>query len=91
VALGNNDSDCGDYKLDAHSEFFVSDRRGRNKGLSFARAEGALESFSVGGYYNVRCRFKMRAGGFEYLFMSGRYRPVPSRTTPRPRRTACVA
>ena len=34
VALGNNDSDCGDYRLDAHSEFLRVTGKVSHKGLS---------------------------------------------------------
>jgi len=49
----NNDSDCGDYKLDAHSEFLSATGADVTKDFPSPERKGALESFSVGGYYNV--------------------------------------
>jgi sphingomyelin phosphodiesterase acid-like 3 len=54
VALGNNDSDCGDYQLDAHSEFLAA--VGEEVARTFPEGErkAAAETFAAGGYYNVR-------------------------------------
>jgi sphingomyelin phosphodiesterase acid-like 3 len=54
VALGNNDSDCGDYQLDANSEFLkaVGDEVART--LPEDERKGAAESYAAGGYFNVR-------------------------------------
>jgi sphingomyelin phosphodiesterase acid-like 3 len=53
VALGNNDSDCGDYRLDAHSEFLAVTGREVAKNLPASERQGAEESFAAGGYYSV--------------------------------------
>ncbi len=53
VALGNNDSDCGDYQLDANSEFLrVSGREVTRNFPAFER-QSAQDSFAAGGYYSV--------------------------------------
>jgi sphingomyelin phosphodiesterase acid-like 3 len=53
VALGNNDSDCGDYRLDAHSEFLRVTGKEVTRSFPAAEREGAQESFAAGGYYSV--------------------------------------
>ena len=53
VALGNNDSDCGDYRLDAHSQFLADTGREVTRGFPASERESAQESFAAGGYYGV--------------------------------------
>jgi len=53
VALGNNDSDCGDYRLDAHSEFLRVTGNEITKRFPTAERQAAEDSFSAGGYYSV--------------------------------------
>jgi sphingomyelin phosphodiesterase acid-like 3 len=53
VALGNNDSDCGDYRLDAHSEFLATTGKEVTRGFPASERPSAEESFAVGGYYSV--------------------------------------
>jgi len=52
-ALGNNDSDCGDYKLDAHSPFLAD--TGKEVARSFPAGERSAveETFGAGGYYSI--------------------------------------
>jgi sphingomyelin phosphodiesterase acid-like 3 len=54
AALGNNDSDCGDYQLDANSEFLKA--VGEDVAQTFPEDEqkDAAETYAVGGYFNVR-------------------------------------
>jgi sphingomyelin phosphodiesterase acid-like 3 len=76
AALGNNDSDCGDYQLDANGAFlkesgpvFAADLRGAEK----ARA---LETFAAGGNYSVRLPVPIenaRLLVLDDLFMSEKY------------------
>jgi sphingomyelin phosphodiesterase acid-like 3 len=54
VALGNNDSDCGDYQLDANSEFLKAVGVEVARTLAEDERKGAAETFAVGGYFNVR-------------------------------------
>jgi len=53
VALGNNDSDCGDYRLDAHSEFLSTTGNEVTKRFPASERQPTLDSFAVGGYYSV--------------------------------------
>jgi len=53
AALGNNDSDCGDYRLDAHSEFLAVAGKEFTRDFPSSERQAAQESFAVGGYYSV--------------------------------------
>jgi sphingomyelin phosphodiesterase acid-like 3 len=53
IALGNNDSDCGDYRLDTHSEFLRVTGNEVTKNFPIAERQSAQESFAAGGYYSV--------------------------------------
>jgi sphingomyelin phosphodiesterase acid-like 3 len=53
AALGNNDSDCGDYRLDAHSEFLAVTGKEVTKYFPASERQSAEESFAVGGYYSI--------------------------------------
>jgi len=53
IALGNNDSDCGDYRLDAQSEFLRVTGAEVTKGFPAAERPAAEESFAAGGYYSI--------------------------------------
>jgi sphingomyelin phosphodiesterase acid-like 3 len=76
VALGNNDSDCGDYMLDAKSEFLSDTGAEVTKGFPAQERKGALESFAAGGYYSVALPAPVehaRLLVLNDLFMSSRY------------------
>ena len=53
VALGNNDSDCGDYRLDAHSEFLEVSGKEVARYFPASERKAAEESFAAGGYYSI--------------------------------------
>lgn len=53
VALGNNDSDCGDYRLDAGGPFLADIGRLMLRGVPERDRGEAIESFRQGGYYSV--------------------------------------
>jgi sphingomyelin phosphodiesterase acid-like 3 len=53
IGLGNNDSACGDYRLDAHNEFLADIGKVVTRDFSSAERESALDDFSTGGYYSV--------------------------------------
>jgi hypothetical protein len=53
VALGNNDSDCGDYRLDAHSEFLSVTGKEVTRNFPASERYSAEDSFAAGGYYSV--------------------------------------
>jgi sphingomyelin phosphodiesterase acid-like 3 len=73
-ALGNNDSDCGDYKLDTHSEFLAAVGEEVTKSIPAAERKAAQETFAAGGYYSVRLPMRnARLLVLDDLFMSGKY------------------
>ncbi len=53
VALGNNDSGCGDYELDAGSGFIIDAGRIVAEGLPPSQQQDALKQFGEGGYYSI--------------------------------------
>jgi sphingomyelin phosphodiesterase acid-like 3 len=53
MALGNNDSDCGDYRLDPHSEFLSAVGKEVTKNFPASERQAAQESFYAGGYYSI--------------------------------------
>jgi sphingomyelin phosphodiesterase acid-like 3 len=53
VALGNNDSDCGDYRLDAHSEFLTASGKEITQYFPASERRAAEDSFANGGYYSI--------------------------------------
>ncbi len=60
VALGNNDSACGDYRFDTRSEFLFRTGRILAEGLPAAQRQQALKMFDTGGYYSVTMAAPMR-------------------------------
>lgn len=50
-ALGNNDSDCGDYRLDTHSRFFSAVAPVITADVPPAQRGQAIDDFSIAGYY----------------------------------------
>jgi sphingomyelin phosphodiesterase acid-like 3 len=53
IALGNNDSDCGDYRLDAHSKFLTAIGKEVTRNFPASELQAAQESFAAGGYYGT--------------------------------------
>jgi len=86
VALGNNDSGCGDYKLDAGSDFLAETAKIVAEGLPASQRERALKEFAISGSYNVAMAEPMqgtRLIAIDDLFLSGKYstcggKPDPS-------------
>jgi sphingomyelin phosphodiesterase acid-like 3 len=75
-ALGNNDSDCGDYKLDAHSEFLATVGEEVARGFPSGERKNAAEEFAAGGYYSVRLPAPVHDARMIVLddqFMGGKY------------------
>jgi sphingomyelin phosphodiesterase acid-like 3 len=54
AALGNNDSDCGDYQLDPDSAFLAEIGKSLTADFPAKERAEALRTFAEGGYYNVR-------------------------------------
>ncbi len=76
-ALGNNDSGCGDYRLDANSSFLAAVGEEVTKTLPADERKGAKETFAAGGYYSVRLPEPVRNGRLlvlDDLFMSSNYK-----------------
>jgi sphingomyelin phosphodiesterase acid-like 3 len=85
VALGNNDSDCGDYQLDAHSEFLASVGRELTKGFPASERKAAEQTFASGGYYSVRLPAPIRNARLlvlDDLFMSAKYSTCGGKPNP---------
>ncbi len=83
AALGNNDSDCGDYRLDGNSAFL------KDSGVVFAadlhgeEQTKARESFGVGGNYSVKLPAPMENARLLVLddqFMAARYQTCGGKT-----------
>jgi sphingomyelin phosphodiesterase acid-like 3 len=85
VALGNNDSDCGDYRLDAHSEFLRVTGKEVTKDFPASERQTAQESFAAGGYYSVSLPAPIenaRLLVLNDLFMSSNYATCAGKADP---------
>jgi sphingomyelin phosphodiesterase acid-like 3 len=84
-ALGNNDSDCGDYKLDANSDFLAAVGKDATKTLPADERKGAEATFAAGGYYSVRLPEPVRNARLlvlDDLFMSTKYATCGGKADP---------
>jgi sphingomyelin phosphodiesterase acid-like 3 len=83
TALGNNDSDCGDYRLDAHSEFLADVGAEVTRSFPAAERQAALESFKAGGAYSVALPLhNARLLVVDDLFMSSNYHTCGGKADP---------
>ena len=76
AALGNNDSDCGDYQLDAHGAFLTESGELFAADLHGAERSRAVQTFAAGGDYSVDLPAPVehtRLLVLDDLFMSERY------------------
>jgi sphingomyelin phosphodiesterase acid-like 3 len=76
VALGNNDSDCGDYRLDPQSDFLTGEGRSVTGHFPAAKQNEALKTYAEGGYYSVSLPAPIRRARLivlEDVFMSRKY------------------
>jgi len=76
AALGNNDSGCGDYQIDANSEFLADLGKVMTADLRGPERERATQDFAAGGYYSAELPAPMehtRMLVLDDLFMSRRY------------------
>ncbi|MGD0802391.1 MAG: metallophosphoesterase [Terracidiphilus sp.] len=90
VALGNNDSDCGDYRLDTHSNFLEVTGKIVTRNFPAAEDQQAQESFAAGGYYSVSLPAPIqntRLLVLNNIFMSSNYATCSGK----PDQTAAVA
>jgi sphingomyelin phosphodiesterase acid-like 3 len=53
VALGNNDTGCGDYQLDAGGDFLAQAGRIVAEGLPASQRQQVIKEFGEGGYFSV--------------------------------------
>src|ERR1039458_806147 len=60
VALGNNDTECGDYQLDAGSDFLTKAGRIIAEALPPSQRQQVLKEFPEGGYYSITMPEPMR-------------------------------
>jgi len=76
AALGNNDSDCGDYQIDARSDFLAESGKEFTRNFPAPEKQGALETFAAAGYYSIPLPApvgKARLLVLNDLFMSSKY------------------
>ncbi len=87
AALGNNDSDCGDYQLDPNSRFLKEAAQVFAADFEGAEKEQALRDFAAGGYYGVNLPApieKTRLLVLDDIFMSVRYQTCGGNVDPAP-------
>ena len=85
VALGNNDTACDDYRLDARSTFLAQTGRIVAKGLPLPQRQQMLEAFARGGHYSLTMEAPMsntRLIVVNDLFLSTRYSTCTGRPDP---------
>ena len=86
-ALGNNDSDCGDYQLDPDSAFLAATGKDLVPIVRASQREAELRTFAEGGFYSARLPAPMehtRILVLDDLFMSQRYATCGGKTNPAP-------
>ena len=82
AALGNNDTGCGDYQLDAGSDFLAQSGKIIADGLPPSGQQHAIKDFAVGGYYSVTMADPMKDTRLivvNDLFLSPKYRTCAGR------------
>jgi sphingomyelin phosphodiesterase acid-like 3 len=87
LALGNNDSSCGDYRLDPGMEWFRILARVAADGVGHTWTKSATESFEQGGYYSVEMAppmQKTRMIVVDDTFLSGGYKSCKGEKNPEP-------
>ncbi len=85
AALGNNDSDCGDYQLDAQSEFLEQTGKIVAADLPATEQKEAEATFAAGGYYSAALPAPLRPARLlvlDDLFMSRRYATCSNKPDP---------
>jgi sphingomyelin phosphodiesterase acid-like 3 len=78
VALGNNDSSCGDYKMDPQDRFFKATSQSVVSGLrgvSASEAKRVREDYESGGYFGVTLPglHRTRVLAVDDIFLSDKY------------------
>jgi sphingomyelin phosphodiesterase acid-like 3 len=85
AALGNNDTDCGDYLLDANSRFLKATGRMLTADVPVSERAEAEQTFSEGGNYEVKLPAPLehtRLVVMDDLFMSQRYETCAEQENP---------
>jgi len=76
ISLGNNDTGCGDYRLDADSDFLAQAGKILADVLPASQQSSAIKQFGAGGYYSVTMAAPMqntRLIVINDLFFSSKY------------------
>jgi sphingomyelin phosphodiesterase acid-like 3 len=60
VARGNNDTPCGDYRLDTKSDFLLRTGKIIAEGLPPSHRQPVVKAFAAGGYYSLSMAAPMR-------------------------------
>jgi sphingomyelin phosphodiesterase acid-like 3 len=86
VSLGNNDSDCGDYRLDADGSFLSKTAGAITEGLPVGAREDVLREFPAGGYYSVAMEplRRTRVIVLNDIYLSPRYATCKGAADPAP-------
>jgi sphingomyelin phosphodiesterase acid-like 3 len=87
AALGNNDSGCGDYQLDADSDFLADTGKALTADVPARERVQAERDFTEGGYYSVALPAPVehtRLLILDDLFMSRRYQTCGGNDDPAP-------
>jgi len=77
LSLGNNDSNCGDYKLDTGTPFLAAVAKIVGHGVGAAWSADAAKSFGTGGYYSVTMAAPMQRTRLivvNDIFLGGTYK-----------------
>ncbi|MGC9157347.1 MAG: metallophosphoesterase [Terracidiphilus sp.] len=85
LALGNNDSDCGDYRLDMQSGFLTAMGREITGDFPAGERSGAQRTFAAGGYYSVSLPAPIentRLLVLDDIFLSRNYRTCAGKADP---------
>ncbi len=87
AALGNNDSDCGDYQLDPDSSFLAGIGKEMVPSVHGSERESELRTFAEGGFYSARLPAPLehtRILVLDDVFMSRRYATCTGKANPAP-------
>ncbi len=85
MALGNNDTGCGDYQLDTNSDFLAESGKILVQGLPASEREKALKEFAANGSYSVAMAEPMKGArliSLNDLFLSQHYSTCAGKSDP---------
>lgn len=83
--LGNNDTGCGDYKLDASSDFLTESGKILVEGLPASERDRALKEFAANGSYSVAMAAPMKGArliSLNDLFLAQHYSTCAGKDDP---------